>query len=89
MNICLVLTVKNESHNIIHYLQSNKSKFNMISVLDIKSTDNTIELIQEWCLKTNISLAIHKSNQMVPGDICIELAKLSYPNVNKYIIVDT
>ena len=88
MNICLSLVVKNESSNIINYLNLNKEEFNMLFIVNINSDDNSIELIKDWCIINNISLIIHKSNEIISGNNCIKLARTLCPNVLAFKIID-
>jgi len=81
MNICLILALRNESHTITNYLESNKKEFDTLFIIDMESTDNTIEIIKQWCSKNNILLTIKKSDKLISGNKCLQLAELSYPNI--------
>lgn len=87
MNICLIVVIKNEFHNIINYLESNKTEFDILFIIDIDSNDNTVEIIQQWCSKSNILLTIHKSDKLILGNKCLQLAR-SYPNINGFKTID-
>lgn len=88
MNICLIVVVRNESDDIINYLELNKTEFDTLFIIEIDSNDNTVEIIQQWCLKNNILLTIHKSDKLISGNKCLQLARSSYPNMNGFRIVD-
>ena len=51
--ICVLMMVKNESESIKVSIESTKNYFQDIVIFDTGSTDNTIEIIKETCLKNN------------------------------------
>ena len=53
--LCLNMIVKNESKIITRLLESVLSIIDCYCICDTGSTDNTVELIQEFCSKKNIS----------------------------------
>jgi glycosyltransferase involved in cell wall biosynthesis len=53
--VCLNMIVKNESKIITRLLESVLPVIDCYCICDTGSTDNTIELIQEFCSKKNIS----------------------------------
>ena len=77
---CLLLCVKNESDNILDYLNLNSKEFKMFFMVDIDSTDNTVELVKKWCLDNDKQLKVHRSNKIISGNSCFKLAKKSFPN---------
>lgn len=58
--ICLTMIVKNEEQIIVRCLESVKSIVDCISVCDTGSSDNTVQLIEDYLLKNNIPGKIHK-----------------------------
>jgi glycosyltransferase involved in cell wall biosynthesis len=52
--LCLNMIVRNESARIIRALDSVKDVISTYAILDTGSTDNTIELIEEWGAKHHI-----------------------------------
>jgi glycosyltransferase involved in cell wall biosynthesis len=57
--LCLTMIVKNESHIIERCLNSVKGIVDFISICDTGSTDNTVQIIEQFLLKNNIPGKIH------------------------------
>ncbi len=60
-NICLTMIVKNESHIIERCLDSVKDIVDCISISDTGSTDNTVEIIEQYLQKNNIPGKVHQN----------------------------
>lgn len=60
IKICLCMIVKNESRIIERCMDSAKSIVDCISICDTGSTDNTVELIQNYFKKNNLPGKVHK-----------------------------
>lgn len=79
-NICIILCVKNESANIVDYLNSHNKEFKMFFMIDIDSSDNTVELVKKWCLDNDKLVKVHKSNKIISGSACKKLAEKAFSN---------
>ena len=58
-NLCLSMIVKNESRIIERCLDSTKNLVDCISICDTGSTDNTVEIIEDYLKKNNIPGKVH------------------------------
>lgn len=59
IQICAILLTRNEADRIVKCLDSAKHLFDMISIVDLNSKDNTKEVILEWCRNNNKPVLIH------------------------------
>ena len=60
ITICLCMIVKNESKIIERCLNAAKEAIDYVSICDTGSTDQTIEIIENWCLENNIEGKVHQ-----------------------------
>jgi len=60
-NIGVLMMLKNEEESIKVSLESIKNYFNTVIILDTGSTDNTINVIQEFCKKNNQNLYLKET----------------------------
>ena len=61
-NIGVLMMVKNEEESIKVSLESTKNYFDTIIILDTGSSDNTINVIQEFCKKNNQKLYLKETS---------------------------
>ena len=61
VTLCLTMIVKNESRIIHRCLNSVKDMIDFVCITDTGSTDNTVELIEEWGKTNNIPCKVCKS----------------------------
>lgn len=57
--ICLTMIVKNESKNMIRLLETLKNILDFICIEDTGSTDNTINIINNWAEENSIACTVH------------------------------
>lgn len=57
--LCLCMIVKNESRIIERCLNATKSIVDYVSICDTGSTDNTPEIIENWCKENEIPGTVH------------------------------
>ena len=91
MNICLCMIVKNESRIIERCLDSAKSVIDFVSVCDTGSTDNTLEVIENWCQHNNIPGIVHNKpfkNFGYSRTLSAELAKEAFPEADYLLLLD-
>ncbi len=89
--ICLVMIVKNESRNMVRILDSVKPIIDCLSIVDTGSTDNTIEVINHWCIANKVIYKIHQEpfkNFSYNRTHSVKMAKQSFPHVNFYLLSD-
>lgn len=60
VKICLCMIVKNESKIIKRCLNAARPILDYVSIVDTGSTDNTKELVEEWCTKAEIPCVVHE-----------------------------
>lgn len=89
--ICLTMIVRNESKNMVRLLNSVKPIIDFISIVDTGSTDNTINVIDNWCKQNKIP---HKIHQEPFQDFAynrthsVQMAKQSFPHVDYFLLSD-
>jgi glycosyltransferase involved in cell wall biosynthesis len=89
--ICLTMIVRNESKNMIRLLNSVKPIIDFISIVDTGSTDNTIEVIQNWCKQHKINGIIHQEPFRDFGynrTHSVQMAKKSFPQADFLLLSD-
>ena len=89
--ICLTMIVKNESKIILRCLEAAKLVVDFVSICDTGSTDNTIELIQDWGKKTNIPTMVHSElfkNFGYNRTLSVELAQKAFPHATYHLLLD-
>lgn len=89
--ICLCMIVKNESKIILRCLESAKSIIDYISICDTGSTDNTMELIEEWGKKNSIPCKVHLEQFKNFGynrTLSVELGQKTYPDSTYFLLLD-
>ena len=89
--ICLTMIVKNESKNMVRLLNSAKPIIDFISIVDTGSTDNTIEVINNWCKQNNIKYKIHQEpfqDFAYNRTHSIQMAKKSFPEADYFLLSD-
>jgi len=91
MRICLCMIVKNESRIIERCLDSAKPIIDFVSICDTGSTDNTSEVIENWCHKNGISGIIHKEPFKDFGynrTLSARLAEEAFPEADYLLLLD-
>lgn len=89
--ICLNMIVKNESKNMVRLLDSVKSIIDFVSIVDTGSTDNTVEIIENWCQTNKILYKIHHELFKDFGynrTQSIIKARESFPQANFFLLSD-
>lgn len=89
--ICLCMIVKNESRIISRCLDSAKPIIDYVSICDTGSTDNTREIIEDWCVDNNKSVTIHQEPFINFGynrSLAVRLAQETYPEVDYLLLLD-
>lgn len=61
VTFCLTMIVKNESKNMVRLFESIKTIIDYISIDDTGSTDDTIEIIENWGKENKIPTTVHKT----------------------------
>jgi glycosyltransferase involved in cell wall biosynthesis len=85
------MIVKNESKIIERCLNSAKSIIDYVSICDTGSTDETPEIISNWCLENNIPGTVHFAafkNFGFNRTLAISLAQETYPNADYLLLLD-
>lgn len=89
--ICLTMIVKNESKNMVRLLDSLKEIIDMGSIVDTGSTDNTVEIIDQWSRENKIPIVIHHepfvnfAHNRTHSYLC---AKESFPEADYFLLSD-
>lgn len=89
--ICLAMIVKNESKNMVRLLDSIKPIIDYVSIVDTGSTDNTIDVINNWLLKNNVIGKIHQEPFKDFGynrTHSTTIAKATFPNADYLLLSD-
>ena len=89
--ICLTMIVRNESKNMVRLFESIKSIIDMISIVDTGSTDNTIEVINNWGTKNSIPTTVHQEpfkNFAYNRTHSVTMAKETYPEADYFLLSD-
>ena len=89
--ICLTMIVKNESRNMTRLLDSVKPIIDFVSIVDTGSTDDTIEVINQWCKKNNVKGKVHQEPFVNFGynrTHSIKKAKETYPMADYFLLSD-
>lgn len=89
--LCLCMIVKNESSIIERCLNASKSIIDFISICDTGSTDNTPEIIKNWCKENNIPGTVHHEpfkNFGYNRTLAASLAQETYPEADYLLLLD-
>lgn len=89
--ICFTAIMRNESMNVNRVLDSAKSFINFVSIVDTGSTDNTIDVINQWCKRNNIKGKVHQEpfqNFGYNRTHSIIKAKESFPTADYFLLSD-
>lgn len=89
--LTLTMIVKNESKNMVRILDSVKNVADNICIVDTGSTDNTIEVIENWCKE-------HKKPFVIPIEkfidfsinrtLSVYLAREAFPKTTYFLMLD-
>ncbi|OHY73483.1 glycosyltransferase [Priestia aryabhattai] len=85
------MIVKNESTIIERCLNAAKSIIDFISICDTGSTDNTPEIIKNWCRENNIPGTVHHEpfkNFGYNRTLAASLAQETYPEADYLLLLD-
>lgn len=63
--ICFAAIFKNESKNVYRCLNAIKDIIDCVSICDTGSTDNTVELINDWGKENNIPTKVHFGEEQI------------------------
>lgn len=89
--ICLAMIVKNESNIIVRLLDSLLGVLNFICITDTGSSDNTVELIEEWGIKNGVTTTVCHTdwqNFKYNRTNCIQNAQKVYPQSDYILLSD-
>jgi glycosyltransferase involved in cell wall biosynthesis len=89
--ICLCMIVKNESAIIERCLNGAKPIIDYVSICDTGSSDNTVELIENWCSEHNIPGTMHFApfkNFGYNRTLAAKLAQQTYPDADYLLLLD-
>ncbi|HDR7795262.1 TPA: glycosyltransferase [Bacillus luti] len=89
--LCLCMIVKNESRIMERCLNATKSIVDFVSICDTGSTDNTPEIIENWCKEHEIPGTVHHEpfkNFGYNRSLAISLAQKTYPEADYLLILD-
>lgn len=89
--ICLCMIVKNESKIIERCLESCLPILDYISICDTGSTDNTVEIINNFCKKNNIIGKVHNhvwKNFGHNRTLSYTTAKETFPDADYCLLID-
>ncbi|MBK3494227.1 glycosyltransferase family 2 protein [Viridibacillus sp. YIM B01967] len=85
------MIVKNESKIIERCLNGAKSIIDYVSICDTGSTDQTVEIIEDWCKKNNMPCTVHREpfkNFGYNRTLSAELAQKTYPESDYLLLLD-
>ncbi|MDD1369345.1 glycosyltransferase family 2 protein, partial [Bacillus sp. MHSD17] len=88
---CLCMIVKNESRIMERCLNATKSIVDFVSICDTGSTDNTPEIIENWCKENEIPGTVHHEpfkNFGYNRSLAVSLAQKTYPEADYLLILD-
>nr|QBK90112.1 MAG: glycosyl transferase family 2 [Pithovirus LCPAC102] len=91
VKICFCAIFKNESKNVYRCLNGVKNVIDYISICDTGSTDNTIELIEQWGNDNNIPTQVHVREFVNFGynrTLSVNLAKDSFKSADYLLLID-
>lgn len=89
--ICLTMIVKNESKNMVRLLESAIGIIDFVSIVDTGSTDNTPQVIEDWCRMVKIPHKVHHEpfqNFGYNRTHSILMAKQTFPKADYYLLSD-
>ncbi|MGR3778170.1 tetratricopeptide repeat-containing glycosyltransferase [Bacillus paramycoides] len=89
--LCLCMIVKNESRIMERCLNATKSIVDFVSICDTGSTDNTPEIIENWCKESRIPGTVHHEpfkNFGYNRSLAVSLAQKTYPEADYLLILD-
>lgn len=89
--LCLCMIVKNESRIMERCLNATKSIVDFVSICDTGSTDNTPEIIGNWCKENEIPGTVHHEpfkNFGYNRSLAVSLAQKTYPEADYLLILD-
>lgn len=89
--ICFCAIFRNESRNVRRCLDAAKPVIDYVSICDTGSTDNTIELIEEWGRENAIPTKVHREpfrNFGYNRTLSVELAKQTFPGADYLLLLD-
>lgn len=89
--ICLTMIVRNESKNMVRLLNSVQGIIDFISIVDTGSTDNTIQVIHDWCQQNKMKYKIHQEpfqDFAYNRTHSVQMAKKSFPEVDYFLLSD-
>lgn len=89
--LCLCMIVKNESRIMERCLNATKSIVDFVSICDTGSTDNTPEIIKNWCKENEIPGTVHHEpfkNFGYNRSLAVSLAQKTYPEADYLLILD-
>lgn len=89
--ICLCMIVKNESAIIERCLNAAKPIIDFVSICDTGSSDNTVELIENWCSENGIPGTLHFApfkNFGYNRTLAVRLAQQTYPEADYLLLLD-
>ena len=89
--ICLCMIVKNESKIIERCLNSAKSIIDYVSICDTGSTDETPEIIENWCSENDVQGKVHHKSFRNFGynrSLAVSLAQKAFPDADYLLLLD-
>ncbi|MCW9129755.1 glycosyltransferase family 2 protein [Bacillus paramycoides] len=89
--LCLCMIVKNESRIMERCLNATKSIVDFVSICDTGSTDNTPEIIENWCKESRIPGTVHHEpfkNFGYNRSLAVSLAQKTYSEADYLLILD-
>ncbi|WHY31308.1 tetratricopeptide repeat-containing glycosyltransferase [Bacillus wiedmannii] len=89
--LCLCMIVKNESRIMERCLNATKSIVDFVSICDTGSTDQTPEIIENWCKENEIPGTVHHEpfkNFGYNRSLAVSLAQKTYPEADYLLILD-
>jgi len=94
IKICFCAIFKNESKNVYRCLNAVKNIIDCVSICDTGSTDNTIELINQWGQDNNIPCTVHHGPDQVfknfghNRSLSYNYAVKTYPTSDYVLLID-
>ena len=89
--ICYTAIFKNESKNVYRCLNSLKPIIDYVCICDTGSTDNTVQLIEQWCQKNNIPGYVGQEPFRDFGHnrtISVKMAQEKFPQATYLLLLD-